>query len=107
VRKSHSTQRKPLKSCIFDYLLDLANFLLPPPSERHAEEGFPGMSLLMVQNELANPIAVDPLGSQAKMLSLDDIPNLIEEFRLVTGRRGGYVQGHASQSGKLLPGTQS
>ena len=49
---------------------------------------FLGMPFSVVQNETANPIAVGSLRPNAKMFASDDITDLIEEFRLVAGRRG-------------------
>jgi hypothetical protein len=77
--------------------------------EKFSDLGFThflGMSFSVVQNEAANPVAVDSLGSQAKMFSPDDITDLIEAFRLVRGGRGNYVLGHAPQFGNFSPGTQ-
>jgi hypothetical protein len=58
------------------------------------------------ENEAANPVAIDSLGSQAEMLSPNDIADLIQEFRLVVGGRGGYILGHAPQFGDFSPGMQ-
>jgi hypothetical protein len=64
------------------------------------------MPFSMIEDESAGPIAVSPLGSQTKMLSPDDVPELVEEFGLVALDRGRYLLGHAPQSGNLFPAMQ-
>jgi hypothetical protein len=65
-----------------------------------------GMPFLVIQNEAANPVAIGMLRPKTKMFSADDIADLIEEFGLVTRRRGGYVLGHAPQSANIPSSTQ-
>ena len=59
------------------------------------------VSLALEKNEPSNPVRVGLVGSEAEVFSLDDIADLVEEFRLVARGSRGYVLGHAPQSGNF------